>query len=324
MCTAAVYKTKDSYFGRNLDLEFSYGEAVTVTPGRFPFAFRSVGAMRSHHAMIGMAHISAGYPLYYDAVNEKGLAMAGLNFPESARYRAAEEGMDNIAPFEVIPWVLSQCGNVDEARELAEKMNVTQTDFSPELPATPLHWIVSDGERSLVLEPTEEGLKIYDNPVGILTNEPEFEFHLTNLKNYMNLSPEPAENRFSDGLDMEPYSRGMGALGLPGDLSSASRFVRAAFTRLNSLSGDGEGESVSQFFHILGSAAQQRGCVRLGPGKYEKTVYSSCCNLSRGIYYYTTYENSAVTAVDMHREDISGTELRAYPLETRWQVRFLN
>ncbi len=106
----------------------------------------------------------------------------------------------------------------------------------------------------------------------------------------------------------------MGAMGLPGDLSSASRFVKAAFTKLNSRCGSSEAESVSQFFHILKSVEQQRGCVHMGEGKYEITIYSSCCNADKGIYYYNTYDNSQITAVDMRRENLEGSELIAYPV----------
>lgn len=121
-------------------------------------------------------------------------------------------------------------------------------------------------------------------------------------------------NRFSEQLQLQPYSRGMGAMGLPGDLSSASRFVRVAFTKMNSVSGTSESESVSQFFHILGSVAQTRGCCRLENGKYEITIYTSCCNADRGIYYYTTYENHQITAVDMYRENLDGEIPVHYPL----------
>ena len=116
----------------------------------------------------------------------------------------------------------------------------------------------------------------------------------------------------------------MGAMGMPGDLSSASRFVKAAFTRMNSVSGNSEEESVSQFFHILGSVEQQRGCVCLGEGKYEITVYSSCCNMDRGIYYYRTYENSQITAVDMHKEATDGKALIRYPMIKEQQIRYQN
>ena len=276
MCTAATYKTKDFYFGRTLDYEFSYGDEVTITPRNFQLNFRKEKSINSHYAMIGMAHVIENYPLYYDAINEKGLGMAGLNFVGNADYKEYVEGKDNIAQFEFITWILSQCANVKEARVLVEKMNLLNISFNDKLPVAQLHWIIADSKESITVESVKEGIKIYENPVGVLTNNPPFDIQMFALNNYMNLSTKSPENNFSKELNLNQYSRGMGALGLPGDLSSQSRFVRVAFTKMNSISGEGEEESVSQFFHILNSVDQQRGCCDLGDGKYEITIYTSC------------------------------------------------
>lgn len=313
MCTAVTYKTKDHYFGRTLDLEYSYNETVTVTPRNFPFRFRNGEIIESHPAIIGMATVAEGYPLYYEAANEWGLAMAGLNFPENAAYFPETGEKDNIAPFEFIPWMLSKCRNLKDAREYLDRINLWKTNFSPEFPLSPLHWIIADRDGAVTVECTEEGLEVYENPVGVLTNNPRFDYHMTRLSDYMNITRYAPENRFGNVL-IRPYSRGMGAMGLPGDVSSSSRFVRAAFVKLNSVSGESENESVSQFFHILGSVEQQRGCVILEDGKYEITGYTSCINTDRGIYYYTTYENQCISAVDMHRCDLEGSALYVYPL----------
>lgn len=324
MCTAVSYKTKDHYFGRTLDLEYSYHETVTVTPRNFPFAFRKMGEMKIHYAMIGMAYVAEDYPLYYEAVNECGLGMAGLNFPGNACYYEEAEGKDNVSPFEFIPWILSQCSSVAEAKEKLSRINLVRINFSESLPLSTLHWIIADRECSVVVEAMKDGMKIYDDPVGVMTNNPPFDYQMFNLNNYMALSKDQPAVTFADGLELDRYSRGMGALGLPGDLSSMSRFVRAAFVKMNALSGDSENESVSQFFHILGSVEQQRGCVRMPDGRYELTIYTCCCNTDKGIYYYTTYENHQITAVDMHREDLNGEKLVSYPLITGEQIRMQN
>ena len=327
MCTAITYKTKDHYFGRNLDLEYSYKETVTVTPRNYVFDFRKMGKLESHFAMVGMAYIADGYPLYYDATNEKGLSAAGLNFPENADYKAYCDGKENVAPFELIPWLLGQCATVADAEKLLARINILKENFSEELPVSPLHWIISDRERSITLESVKSGVKIYENPVGVLTNNPTFDYHLFNLNNYMSLSKgDPQNTFFGEGqeISLKTYSRGMGALGLPGDASSMSRFVKATFVKMNACSGDSEEESVSQFFHILRSVEMQRGCVLLGNGLYEITVYSSCCNTDRGIYYYTTYDNSRIHAVDMHRENLQGSELIAYPLKKDLEIAYQN
>lgn len=324
MCTAATYCTKDHYFGRTLDYEVSYGESVVITPRNFPFAFRHTAPMEHHYAIIGMATVAGDYPLYYEATNEKGLSMAGLNFPGNADYKPLAEGKENVATFELIPWLLGQCATVAEAKVRLAEINLANTPFSEMFPVSPLHWILADRNEAITIESVKSGLQIYENPVGILTNNPPFDYQMTNLSNYLHLSTEQPENHFAPELGLAPYSRGMGMLGMPGDLSSASRFVRAAFTKLHSISGDTESESISQFFHILGAVAQQRGCVHMGDGEYEITIYTSCCNTDRGIYYYTTYENSQITGVDMHRENLEGEKLIAYPLVTGQQIRMQN
>lgn len=314
MCTAATYRTDDFYMGRTLDYEFSYGEEITVMPRNFPLSFRHGGGTDKHYAIIGMAHVADGYPMFYDAVNEKGLGMAGLNFAASARYSEPEDGKQNVAQFEFIPWVLSQFASLGQARSAIEKINLVGTTYDSRYPAAKMHWIIADKSGAITVEPTEGGLKIYDNAPGVLTNEPPFDMQLFNLNNYMRLSPRQPENSFSDALDLGTYSRGMGGLGLPGDLSSMSRFVRAAFTKLNSLSGSGEAESVGQFFHILGSVEQVRGCCEVAQDKYEITIYTSCFNADKGVYYYTTYNNRRITAVDMHRENLDSDSLARYPM----------
>ncbi len=324
MCTAATYKTKDFYFGRTLDYEFSYGDEIVVTPRNYPLPFRQMPTIENHYAMIGMAHVAADYPLYYEAVNEKGLGMAGLNFVGNAHYQDALEYKNNIATFELIPWILAQCATIKQAQSILEKINLTTEAFSEALPPAQLHWLLADREECIVVEAVKEGLFVYPNPTGILTNNPPFPTQLFQLNNYMHLSAQPPENHFSSALPLLPYGRGMGALGLPGDLSSQSRFVRASFVKMNSVSGDSEPESVSQFFHILNAVDQQRGCCEVEAGKYEMTLYTCCCNADKGVYYYTTYDNHQISAVDLHKENLDGFKLVRYaPISTE-QIHMQN
>lgn len=324
MCTAIAYQTKNHYFGRNLDLEYSYQETVTVTPRKYSFAFREMPDMPAHYAMIGMAYVVEQYPLYYDATNEKGLSMAGLNFSGNAVYKPIISEKDNIAPFELIPWILGQCESVSEAKVLLQDINIADISFSEQLPVSPLHWMIADKNEAIVLESVEEGVLVYDNPAGVLTNNPPFPLQLFQLQYYMGLSEKPPKNTFSEKLPLSCYSHGMGTIGLPGDLTSTSRFVRATFVKEHSLAGDSESESISQFFHILGSVAQRRGCVEVRKGEYEITVYSSCCNTDKGIYYYTTYENSQITGVDMFAENLDGDSPVSYPLVAGQQIFWQN
>lgn len=320
MCTAIAYKTNNSYFGRNLDLEYSYNESVAITPRNYKFSFRKMGECNSHYAMIGMAYVKDNYPLYYDAANEKGLSIAGLNFPENACYLKSV-GVNGVAPFELIPYVLSKCSNIPQAKELLSEVNVIDIDFSDELKNTPLHWMIADSDSAITIEYVKEGLKIYDNTVGVLTNNPQFDMQIFNLNNYMHLSEKDPVNTFMDGLKC--YSRGLGALGLPGDYSSQSRFVKAAFVKNKSPKDGKEEDSVNQFFHILSSVEMPKGSVLVG-GKEEFTVYSSCCNIDRGLYYYKTYENFSINCVDMNKENLDGDKLITYPINRKIEVLWQN
>jgi len=324
MCTAISVRCIDHYFGRNLDYEHGFGETITITPRNFKLSFRHYGDLKTHYAIIGMALVDDNYPLYFDATNEKGLSMAGLNFPVYAHYNPYINGKENFAPFELIPWILSQCSNIAECRKALENINIEDINFSEKLTNTPLHWIISDKNESLTVEPTKEGLKLYQNPVGVLTNSPTFEFHMFNLNNYMSLSERDPQNTFLKDNNLNIYSRGMGALGLPGDLSSTSRFVRACYVKEKSIFGKNETNTVTQFFHILYSVYQQNGCVEVSDKMFEKTIYSSCCNTDKGIYYYTTYGNSSICAVDMHNENLDSDELITFPLINEQKIFFQN
>ncbi len=323
MCTSVSFLTKDHYFGRTLDMECSYNEKVIITPKNYNLNFRLAKELNNHYAIIGIGTVVDNYPLYYDATNEKGLSVAGLNFPVSAKYYEQVKDKNNIGVFEVIPWILSNCSSVDEARELLTETNIVNMDFNEKYATPELHWMISDRNYSIVLECTDDGMKIYYNPVHVLTNNPEFPIQIFNMNNYMNLTREEPETRFAEGFNLNQYSRGMGAIGLPGDLSSMSRFIRATFTRLNSVCGETEDESISQFFHILDTVSQSNGCVKV-QDTFEKTLYASCCNTDKGIYYYKTYNNSQISAVDMQREDLDKKELITYNLIGKQQINFQN
>lgn len=319
MCTSIFYKTKNSYFGRTLDYEFSYGEKITITPRNYPFKFRYLKENNNHYAIIGMAHIENNYPLYYEAMNEKGLAIAGLNFVNNAKYNEVIDRKNNVCQFELIPYILINCTNIDEVKKILKKINITNTPFSGNLPCSSLHWMVSDLNNSIVIESTKDGLNIYDNEIGVLTNNPPFINQLENLNKYQYLSNENKNDSYNEAY----FSRGLGAVGLPGDLSSMSRFVRVYFTKKYSLSSEEETKSVGQFFHIMNSVNQQRGCCKLND-KYEITIYTSCLNLNKGIYYYNTYNNKQISAINLFKENLNNNNLITYELIDTEQIKYQN
>lgn len=311
MCTAASFKNKNTYFGRTLDYEFSYGEKVTITPRNYPFEFRHLGLNNNHYAIIGMAHIHNDYPMYYDAMNEYGLGMVGLNFVGNAKYNEVIEGKENVAQFEFISFILSTCKNVLEAKNKIKEINLVKTPYNEYYPAAKLHWILRDTNDCIVVEAMEDGLHIYDNKTGALTNNPPFNYQLENLKNYVSLNNDEPNKSFS--FNEAFYSRGMGSVGLPGDLTSQGRFVRVVYTAHFSVASPDENSSVNQFFHILESAWQTRGLCKIND-KYEITIYASCMNLNEGIYYYKTYDNPQISAVYLKNENLNSSKLISYDL----------
>ena len=324
MCTAITYAPHAHYFGRNLDLNVSYHEQVTITPRHYPFNFRRMGENANHYAMIGMATVVEDYPLYYEATNEKGLSMAGLNFPRNAVFKPEVDTRDNVSPFEFIPWILGQCATIEEVKERLATIHLINLNFSDALPLHPLHWMIADKDTAIVVEPMADGLRVYDNPVGVLTNNPSFEYQLFNLNDYRHVSTKLPANTFAPNVNLDAYCLGLGGIGLPGDLSSMSRFVRATFAKFNSVCESTEASAVGQFFKLLDTVLQTRGLNEAEDGSYEYTIYSSCCNVDAGIYYYRTYENHQITAVSLFNEQLDGERLITYPLQHDAQILYVN
>ena len=323
MCTALDYQGKYHYFGRNLDYHRTFGEELVVTPRNFPLVSRTMETKHRHLAFFGVATVTEDYPLYFDGANEKGLCIAGLNFVGNATYSAPMPERINLPPYELIPYLLGNCGSVKEARELLSRVNLAEIPFREDLPLAQLHWMISDRTESLVLETDEGGTHLYENPIGVLTNNPPFPYHRDHLREYLHLSPKPPENRFAPNLDLHPFSKGQGAFGLPGDLSSPSRFVRAAFGRWNATQYEEDEADLSQFFHILDFTAQIDGCTQETDGR-ERTQYSSCYETDRGIGYFKTYENSRLLGLCLFHENLEGSTLSRYPLYISSEIRWLN
>ena len=325
MCTAISFKKKNFFFGRNLDYDYSFGESICITPRNYRFSYRNYNNEEtSHYAIIGIAYIDKNYPLYYDAMNEMGLCIAGLNFVHNAKYsQILDKNKNNIAQFELIPYLLSKCKNVDEVIKLLKKTNVTETNYSDNLKCAELHYLIADKNKCITLEFTESGVHIYNNKVGVLTNNPPFETQILNLNNYTNLSNKQPKRSSFKGEKLNLYSLGLGAVGLPGDLSSMSRFIKVAFTKNYSICDMDDLSEINQFFHILHSVEQQNGCTETTKNYYEKTIYTSCMDVNNLTFYITTYFNHRIRGVKLTDYDLKSKELIATNIETKEDVEIL-
>lgn len=325
MCTSILYGAGDHYFGRNLDLEVSLGQEVVVTPRDYPLNFRKMPALDHHYAIIGMAIVRDNYPLYFDGASEEGLGMAGLNFDGPSYYFPVMTGKDNVASFEFIPYVLSQCKNVEEAKKLLENVSLANLNFADKMQAAPLHWLIADrAGKSIVVESTISGLHVYDNPVNVLTNNPEFPGQLANLANYQSVSPAEPTNQLAPNVNLNTYSRGLGSHMLPGGMDSESRFVKEVFTLQHAPAGKNETENVTNYFHCLHAVEQQKGLDEVAPGQFEYTIYSDGINLATGTFYYTTYQNNQINAVQLRHVNLNSRDLAAFPLQEQQKIQMQN
>ncbi len=327
MCTAITLKNGDLYFGRNMDIGYAFGERVVITPKKYPITYKFLPTANEHHSMIGMAAVDSDYPLYAEAVSEKGLCVAALNFPGYAYYHdTPSDNHTNLAPYEFIPWALATFETVEQVKAALNDVRFVGERFRAELPLSTLHWMVSDRHSSIVVESTVDGIKVYDNPVGVMTNNPDFSFHLTNLSNYLNCTPhDTSENGAITSLtNVKALGVGSGTLGLPGDSTTTSRFIRAVFHKSHGVSDIDEESNLSLFFHILGSVNVLKGAAITSSGVLDYTTYSCCVNADKGIYYYKTYGNSSITAVSLHGVSIDGNKLVEYALRTKQHINFEN
>ena len=308
MCTAISVDGK--CFGRTLDYECGFCEEVILTPRDFAL----FGEAKNRYSILGVGVVREGVPLYFDGMNEWGLAGAALNFPGFAKYHGGMGKKAEIPSSCLLGFLLGFCKSVSEVKDTLSNVGIGEKQPAS-LPASPLHWMFSDRRESITVESTERGVFIMDNKVGVLTNSPDFDYQLTRLSAYSRLTPKNSENK----LSTNPHSRGTGAIGLPGDFSSTSRFVRAEFLRKHTLSNDGD--SQGKLFHILSSVSVPLGCIITDEGDPVSTRYTSVMDLENLVYSFTTYENPSVRSVKLYPEN---TELQSFSLYENHHPAFLN
>lgn len=313
MCTGVRFSDDkgNMFFGRNLDWSEGYGQKVVITPREFVYKSAFMGEMSPKcGAIIGMAIIEENVPLYFDCCNEEGLGIAGLNFPGYAQYeKDVVFDKTNVAAYEFPLYVAMNFKTVKEAREALSKIAIVAKPINDKFPVSQLHFIIGDGKESIVVEYTERGMEIFDNPVDVLTNQPGYAWHKENLRNYLNLFPQmPKEVKWNEAK-MTAFGSGSLLRGLPGDYYSPSRFVRVAYLNTHYPVKTTEAENISRLFHTLAGVSMIDGAAEMANGKFEITVYTGGYSAATGTYYYNTYEDSAIRAVKMADYKIRGNEL---------------
>ncbi|MDU3371928.1 MAG: linear amide C-N hydrolase [Bifidobacterium breve] len=278
MCTGVRFSDDEgnTYFGRNLDWSFSYGETILVTPRGYHYdTVFGAGGKAKPNAVIGVGVVMADRPMYFDCANEHGLAIAGLNFPGYASFvHEPVEGTENVATFEFPLWVARNFDSVDD-----------------------------------VVEQMADGMHVHHDDVDVLTNQPTFDFHMENLRNYMCVSNEMAEPTSWGKASLTAWGAGVGMHGVPGDVSSPSRFVRVAYTNAHYPQQNDEAANVSRLFHTLGSVQMVDGMAKMGNGQFERTLFTSGYSSKTNTYYMNTYDDPAIRSYAMADYDMDSSEL---------------
>lgn len=303
MCTSMAYTNSDFYFCRNMDLDYHFGEKIVITPRNAKLNFKHEKTIEHHYAIIGIATVIDSFPLYAEAVNEKGLCVSAQNFPGNAHYEKSPlENALNLAPYEVIPYILSSFATVSEVEKGLAHLKIIDTPFKSGIPTTPLHFLIADAHTSIVLETTRNGTKIHKNPLGIMTNNPPFEEQLAIFENYSHLTPvTPSENAHSLGLDLQ---------GLPGDFSSSSRFIRLSILKKHLVPPTTNEETLSALFTLMSSVSIPKGLVKSKSATDHYTTYTCVINATKGIYYTKLPSSTEIKRTVMTEPDFNQTTIK--------------
>ena len=329
MCTGLSIQSQDNkcFFGRNMDLAYYFHQAVMIIPRNFPLQDKVTGnIVINKRAIIGMGTVIDNHPVLADAMNEDGLACAGLNFEGYAYFEQNPvEGKNNISPYDFIQWVLSNHATVEEVKGTIRQLELVDRPINENTPVPMLHWMIADKTgKAIVVEKTKDGFMVHDNHLGVLTNNPSFDWHVINLNEYLHVTPvSPKEAKWGE-QKLKALGVGAGTLGIPGDFASVSRFVRIAFIRSHMPKVEGDEQSITQFFHMLDYVKMVKGGILTDEGLEDLTTYSSCMDLEKGIYYYKTYENNRINAIDMYKESLNAKNLKVFNYLTSQDINYQN
>jgi len=314
MCTGIRFNDNQGnmYFGRNLDWSTGYGQKVIITPRGYKYQTAFLGENINSPAVIGMGIIAENVPLYFDCANEYGLAVAGLNFPGYAKYESeAKENKINIAAYEFPTWVALNFASVDDAEKVLKDVAIVAKPLNDQYPVSELHWIIGDKNRSIVVEYTERGMEIFNNDVDVLTNQPGYNWHQENLRNYMNLFPLMPKTVKWQKATLRPFGTGSLMRGIPGDYYSPSRFVKVAYLNTHYPVKSTEKDNISRLFHTLEGVSMIEGAAAMADNSFEKTIYTGGYSTLTKTYYYNTYENPTIISVSLEDHNLDSNELIA-------------
>ena len=310
MCTAITLRSeeRENFFGRTMDFSYEIEPYLYVVPRDYIWTdVRNINYYNSY-SFIAIGQESGDELAFFDGVNEKGFAAAALYFAGYADFHeySNENKMDYrnhnkknlIVAYDFVQYILGRCSTVEELIEELQHINIIGVSDDVTRSVAPLHWIATDRSgKCVVIEQTSDGLHAFYNPIGVLANSPDFIWHMTNLRNYMSVSPVQKERSIWGSIELEPFGQGAGTSQLPGGYTSPERFVRAAFHKTHVSTPKSCGEAVITCFHIMESVSIPKGIVITSKDTYDYTKYTAFMNTNTCEYYFRSYENSEITKV---------------------------
>lgn len=317
MCTSLTLLTKDGHhlFGRTMDFSVDLNQRVIMTPRRYKWINATKETIPAKLGAVGMGIQQQGKVTLADGLNESGLTCAALYLPGFAVYNTqVDKSKTNLPPQDFVLWCLTQFDSVQAVREAMDNVSFIDTPL-PALGITPpLHWILSDKSGvCMVIEATGRGIHVYDDPVGVMTNSPEFDWHLQNLRQYIGVKPRQSAPVQWGNLRLSAFSQGSGSFGLAGDFTPPARFVRAAFLKENVTGIDHESDGITGLFHILANCSLPKGAVVTPDGTEDMTLYTSAMCAESGTYYYQSYQCQQISAVHLFNESLGSEEVKVFP-----------
>ncbi|GBU10998.1 hypothetical protein AwErysi_06140 [Erysipelotrichaceae bacterium] len=313
MCTSAVIETMANQYilGRTMDFAFELEGEVIIIPRGFSLKTELASTkIVPTYGFVGTGRGAGNKYIFADGINEKGLSCASLYFPEYAVYNDVEtDGMLNLAPHEMISFILSTFSTLAEVRTELKRINLVALKADLLGIVLPLHWIIMDKfGKSLVIEPTKNGIEIHENAIGIMTNSPDYKWHVTNLRNYIGIQPKQVESMTLFDTEFKPFSQGTGTRGLPGDYAPTSRFVRAFYAKVVALKSSCEIVAIHEAFHLFSSVDIPKGAVVTSEGTVDYTQYISCMSSANLTYYTQTYYVPQIKAIHLSEDALSSKQ----------------
>lgn len=309
MCTAITLQSGqgETFFGRNMDFSYDIDPHIYIVPSGYEWNnVLNMRKIRNRYRFIGIGQELEGLLGFFDGVNEMGFAAAALYFAGYARYNTGPGNgqEESIASFEFLHYLLGNCANTEELKRLLKQVKITGLEDPVTRTVAPLHWIAADrGGNCVVIEQTDRGLEVFDNPIGVLANSPDFKWHMTNLRNYMEASPVQTEEAFWGDYRLTPFGQAGGTQILPGGYTSPARFVRTSYLKSFLPVPESRNEAVVSCFHIMESVTVPKGAVITSRNEYDYTRYTAFINTATCEYFFKTYDNIQVGTAGLYEEE---------------------